>query len=75
VGRARDGVDDGRLGVAGLNIPRPLEPLGHLVGAEAGDVNRAIGDEALEDRPDIVDAVALEHVLDRRLGPGSFRRR
>src|SRR6266568_9485071 len=46
-----------------LHVPGPLEPLDHLVGAEAWHVDRPVGDQGPEDGGDIIDAVALEHLL------------
>ncbi len=57
VRRAGDRVHDGRLGVSGLHVPGPLEPLDHLVRPEARHVDRPVADQGLEDRPDVVDAV------------------
>src|SRR5262249_39701887 len=56
VGGARDRVHDGRLGVARLHVPGPLQPLDHLVGGDAGDVDGAIAYQGLVDCADVIDA-------------------
>src|SRR5262249_37584720 len=57
VGGARDRVHDGRLGVARLHVPGPLQPRDHLVGGDAGDVDGAIAYHGLVDGADVIDAV------------------
>lgn len=51
-----------------LDVPGALQAIDHLVGAEPRHVHRAVGDESLEHRRDIVDAVTLKDVLDRGTG-------